>query len=194
VLYARAVQLPHHHQTATSLFATAWVPWRLSSCSSKQLWNNLEVLHSWICLSLLYTLENAGIPSRIFTINTIQPQVLCVTSSGFVKRTKRTSKPMQSIEVLEQTTKKMFSQSSLLMAQLRFFWNLPQDCATSPTMSIMVWRKKKLCSENISLDWQIVEEIRRQKSPGASRIASLLHQPRGLASLRCTDKSSQRKD
>lgn len=70
----------------------------------------------------------------------------------FVKGMKRTSKRMKCIKALEQTTKKIFSQSSPPMAQLRFFQNLAQDCATSPTMTIRVWGKKKLCSENISQD------------------------------------------
>lgn len=38
----------------------------------------------------------------------------------FVKGTKRTSKPMKCGKVLEQTTEKIFSQSSLLVAQLDF--------------------------------------------------------------------------
>lgn len=36
-------------------------------------------------LPLLYTLENEGIQSSIFTINIIQPQVLRVTFSGLPK-------------------------------------------------------------------------------------------------------------
>lgn len=39
---------------------------------------------------------------------------------------------MKCIKVLEQTTEEIFSQSSLLMAQLRFLRNLAQDCTVPP--------------------------------------------------------------
>lgn len=73
-----------------------------------------------MCLPLAYALENEGIPSRIFTINTIQPQVLCMIFSDLLKAQKKTSKPKKCVEVLEQTTGKILSQNSMLMVQLKF--------------------------------------------------------------------------
>lgn len=46
----------------------------------------------WVCLPMAYALKNEGIPSRIFAIDAIQPQVLCMIFSDFLKAQKRQAK------------------------------------------------------------------------------------------------------
>lgn len=113
MLYTRAVQLPHHHQAATLLFATVWVPWQLRGCCAEQLKSSGG--YTQLDVPTLCSRERRNSKQNFYNKYHTASSSLC-DSQWFVKGTKRTRKPTKCIKVREQTTEKTFSHSSPLMA------------------------------------------------------------------------------